>query len=285
MDDTSGRAKSYLRAAFLNVYNLGAFGGAMAASLATGEYILGAAALGLEAVWLLLGPDFKLFQRSVDRAERAERERLDRARADKLMESLPERDWQRAKALDELRRDIERDTQQNPSFQIILLKSELEKLSHLHQSFVHLASACTRAETYLSALDPKELERQLRAQEAISDKMSDAQVKELAQKNINVIKKRQQTIVEIENFLARARGQMNLIENSVRLLRDQALTMTSPNQLAEQLDDLMTGVAALQASTQETEAIFDGNRMAPIAPITAEDIAQTAKAARTKGGK
>lgn len=277
-----GRAKSYLRSAFLNIYNLSLLGGAVVAAAATGEYVLGAAAVGLEAVWLLFGPDFKPFRRAVDRAEREEREQADRARVDKLMESLPERDWQRAKALDELRREIERDMQHNPSFQAILLQSELEKLSQLHQSFVHLANACARAETYLSALDPRELERQLKAQEAITQKMADPQVKELAQKNIDVIKKRQTTIVEIENFLARARGQMNLIENSVRLLRDQALTMTSPSQLGEQLDDLLTGVEALQASTRQTEELFSGGRIEPIAPISSEPVS-TGPAGRIRG--
>ncbi len=279
-----GRAKSYLRSAFLNIYNLSLLGGALVASAATGEYVLGAAAVGLEAVWLLFGPDFKPFRRAVDKADREEREKADRARVDKLMESLPERDWQRAKALDELRREIERDMQQNPSFQAILLQSELDKLSQLHQSFVHLANACARAETYLSALDPRELERQLKAQEAITQKMTDPQVRELAQKNIDVIRKRQTTITEIENFLARARGQMNLIENSVRLLRDQALTMTSPNQLGEQLDDLLTGVEALQASTKETEAIFSGTAgIAPISPISSEQVSAGPSGSRVRG--
>jgi hypothetical protein len=258
--------KSYLRAAFVNIYNLAMFGGALAAAAATGEYVLGAAAVGLEAVWLLFGPDLKPFQRAVDRADREERDKADRERVAKLMESLPERDWQRAKALDELRREIERDMQNNPSFQAILLQSELDKLSQLHSSFVHLANACARSETYLSAMDLRELERQLKAQDAIMQKMTDPQVKALAQKNVDVLMKRQTTIKEIENFLARARGQMNLIENSVRLLRDQALTMTSPNQLGEQLDDLLTGVDALQQTAKDTEAIYS-SRMEPIAPI------------------
>jgi len=278
-----GGAKSYLRSAFLNIYNLSLFGGAMVAAAATGEYVLAAAAMGMEAVWLLFGPDLRPFRRAVDRSEREEREKADRARVYKLMESLPERDWQRAKALDELRREIERDMQNNPSFQAILLQSELDKLTQLHQSFVHLANACARAETYLSAHDARELDRQLKAQEAIVQKMADAQVKDLAQKNIDVIKRRQVTISEIENFLARARGQMNLIENTVRLLRDQALTMTSPSQLGEQLDDLITGVEALQATTKETEAIFAATRMDPISPVSAEQVAGGAAGTRVRG--
>lgn len=267
MAEGSG-SPNYLKAAFLNVYNLSLLGGAATASAITGDWMIALGALGLEALWLVLGPDFKPFQRAVREAERTEREKADRERVEKLMAELPEREWQRAKALDELRREIERDMANNPSFQAILLQTELEKLAQLHQSFVRLASACRRAETYLQAVDVKDLERQIKAQEGLQERMTDESVRDLAKKNAAVLGKRLGTIKEIETFLARARGQMNLIENSVRLLRDQALTMTSPDQLTEQLDDLLTGVDAVQQSVKEAEALI-GGRMDPIAPIAA----------------
>jgi hypothetical protein len=217
----------------------------------------------------VFGPELKPFQRAVRQAEREAKEKADRKRVEELMAELPEREWQRAKALDELRREIERDMASNPSFQAILLQTELDKLSQLHASFVRLASACRRAETYLQAVDVRELERQLKAQDAIQEKMTDAHVRELAAKNASVLARRLETIKEIETFLARARGQMNLIENSVRLLRDQALTMTSPDQLTEQLDDLLTGVDAVQQSVKDAEALISGRAMEPIAPIAA----------------
>src|SRR5262245_49676176 len=112
-----GDKPSYLRRAFLNVYNLSLLGGAVAASAATGEYVLGAVAVGLEAIWLMFGPDLRPFRRAVDETHREEQRQADRKRILKMMESLPEREWARAHALDELRRDIERDMQQNPSFE------------------------------------------------------------------------------------------------------------------------------------------------------------------------
>jgi hypothetical protein len=256
---------NYLKAAFANVYNLSLLGGAFAASALTGDYIIGAVALGVEAIWLILGPDFKLFQRAVNNAEREEKEKADRARVAKLMEALPEREWQRAHALDELKREIERDMQTNPSFQAILLQSELDKMSQLHQSFVQLATACTRAESYLMAVDLKDLQRQMQTQKGVEEKMTDPAVREIARKNQHVLEKRLETIEEIQKFLARARGQMNLIENTVRLLRDQVLTMTSPDQLGEQLDDLLTGVSAIQQSAKDNELF--ATAMEPIAPI------------------
>jgi hypothetical protein len=263
---------SYLKAAFVNVYNLGMLGGALTASAMTGEYMLGAVALGVEALWLLFAPDLKPFQRSVDQGMREEREKADRERVKKLTEGLPEREWARAHAIDELRREIERDMQVNPSFKAILLQTELDKLSQLHMNFVQLATACVRAETYLSATDFKELARSVEAQKSIEKTMTDPAVQEIARKNVRVIEQRLSTIKEIQNFLARARGQMSLIENSVRLLRDQVLTMASPDQLGEQLDDLLTGVEAIQASAKENDAILSKIDLAPIAPLEAPGL-------------
>ncbi len=261
---------NYLKAAFLNVYNLGLLGGALTASFATGEYVLGAVALGAEALWLLFGPDARPFQMAVNEADRKDREIADRERVKKLTDGLPEREWARAHALDELRREIERDMQVNPSFKAILLQTEIDKLAQLHMSFVSLATACVRAETYLSATDFKELARSIEAQKSIEKSMTDPAVQEIARKNARVLEQRQATIKEIQNFLARARGQMNLIENSVRLLRDQVLTMASPDQLGDQLDDLLTGVDAIQTSAKENDAILARISLEPIAPVEAE---------------
>jgi hypothetical protein len=258
---------SYLKAAFLNVYNLSLLGGAAVVSAASGDWVVGAVALGAEALWLLFGPDFKPFQRAVNQSAREDQDKADRARVKQLTDKLPEREWARAHALDELRREIERDMQVNPTFQAILLQSELDKMQRLHIDFVSLATSCTRAETYLAATDLKDLNRQLESQRTLEKSLKDPAAQEIARKNAVVLERRIHTISEIQNFLGRARGQMTLIENSVRLLRDQVLTMQSPEALGEQLDDLLTGVEAIQASAKDNEAILSKIQLEPIAEV------------------
>lgn len=278
--DRSG--PNYLKAAFANVYNLSLLGGALTASALTGEYVVGAVALGLEALWLLLGPDLRLFRRSVDQAEREAREEAEKKRLEQLTQNLPQREWQRAQALQGLQDEIKRDMEHNPSFQAVLLQTELDKLSRLFHSFVHLAAACARAETYLAAHNPRELERQVEIQKGLAEGHADATAKALAKKNVQVLERRRATISDISNFLARARGQMTLIENTVRLLRDQVLTMASPNQLGDELDDLLTGVDAIQQSARDHQEVFGGvaELMEPIAPI-AEEGAEAKKSKRS----
>jgi hypothetical protein len=264
---------SYLRAAFLNVYNLSLLGGALTASAVTGEYVLGAVAAGAEALWLLFGPDLRPFRRAVDDSLRAEREKKEQARIQKMLDALPEREWGRARAIDELRNDIGRDMKQNPSFQYLLIQTEVDKLAQLYASFVSLAHACAKAETYLGQTDETDLARQIDQQKMVETSAKDETVAAIARKNVQVLEKRSDTIREIQNFLARARGQMNLIENSVRLLRDQVLTMQSPDQLGEQLDDLITGVDAVQSSMRESEAILGKIDVQPVSAVAGDGSA------------
>lgn len=265
-DDKPG----YLRAAFANVYNLSLLVGGLTAAVMTGDWFIGAATVGLEAAWLLMGPELRPFKRAVDQDARQRREKTERERVLKLMESLPERDWQRAKAIDDLKKEIERDVQANPSFQAMLLQPELDKLAQLQSHFITLATACARAQAYLGSTDVRDLQRQVEIQEGMQEKFQDAQAAELARKNAAVLKKRIDSMQEIQTFLTRARGQMNLIENSVRLLRDQVLTMASPDQLGEQLSDLLVSVEAVQASARENDALLQqASTLEPVAPIGA----------------
>jgi hypothetical protein len=50
-------------------------------------------------------------------------------------------------------------------------------------------------------------------------------------------------------------------------LRDQVLTMASPSQLGEQLDDLLTGVDAIQATAKDHQDLFGGG-VTPISEIS-----------------
>jgi hypothetical protein len=260
---------NFLKAAFFNVYNLSLLGGAGLAALATQDWLIGVGALALEALWLVVGPDLKPFQRAVKATARQEAEKAELARIEGLLGQLSGRDFQRAKALDELRREVERDIGQNPSFSAVLLRTELEKLGQLYQSFVKLAHACQQSEAYLATVSEKELTRQLEAQQALERNHTDAALVELAKKNAQVLEKRLTAVRDIRVFLQRARGQMNLIENSVRLLRDQALTMTSPNQLSEQLDGLLTSVDAVSQSVKDADALFSGSFDA-VVPVSSD---------------
>ena len=62
---------------------------------------------------------------------------------------------------------------------------------------------------------------------------------------------RQSKLAELRKYTQGARAQLDLIENTFRLIGDQILTMHSPAELGGQLDELMDGVEAVRSTATE----------------------------------
>lgn len=251
--------RPYLKYAFTNPYNLSLFVGALAAAGLTLNPFLAVLAVGAEALWLLYAPEsdrlkhllwdprFAKVKEAMEQEARAERMRVlsqgDRARVDRLVAQ---------------KRDINRLAAQNPSFTADLLQEELVKTDRLVEAFLDMAVTCNRYEQYLGSIDiaglDKDRDRWDRAIRA--GKEGDPQT-EIAKKNLAIIMKRFEKVQEIRRYLGIARGQLDLIENSFRLLADQIVTMQSPQELSGQLDELLDGVQSIKDSTEDTERMLN----------------------------
>ena len=250
--------RPYLKFAFSNPYNLSLFGGALAAAGLTMNPLLAVVAIGAEALWLLYAPESARLKhllwdpRFEKVREAAERE----ARAGR-MKLLAEADRQRVDRLVAQKHEIQLLATQNPSFTADLLRGELVKTDRLVEAFLDMAVTCARYERYLESIDIAGLDTDRdRWDRAIrAGKEGEAQT-EIAKKNLAVIMKRFEKVQEIRKYLGVARGQLDLIENSFRLLADQIVTMQSPQQLSGQLDELLDGVQAIKDSTADTERLL-----------------------------
>ncbi len=251
--------RPYLKFAFSNPYNLSLFGGALAAAGLTMNPLLAVVAIGAEALWLLYAPEsarlrhllwdprFEKVRDAVEREERAER-----------MAVLGQADRQRVERLVAQKRDIQRLAAQNPSFTADLLRGELVKTDRLVEAFLDMAVTCARYEQYLASIDIAGLDKDRdRWDRTIRAGKEGEPQTEIAKKNLAVIMKRFEKVQEIRKYLGVARGQLDLIENSFRLLADQIVTMQSPQQLSGQLDELLDGVQAIKDSTADTERLLN----------------------------
>jgi hypothetical protein len=251
--------RPYLKFAFANPYNLSLFGGALAAAGLTMNPLLAVVAIGAEALWLLYAPEsarlrhllwdprFEQVKDAMEREERAGRMML-----------LAQADRERVDRLVAQNRDVRRLASQNPSFTADLLRGELVKTDRLVEAFLDMAVTCARYEQYLGSIDVAGLDKDRDRWDRVirAGKDGDAQT-EIAKKNLAVIMKRFEKVQEIRKYLGVARGQLDLIENSFRLLADQIVTMQSPQQLSGQLDELLDGVQAIKDSTADTERLLN----------------------------
>ena len=251
----------YARYAFKNPYNYAVMGGFASAALLTGNWWLGLAGAGVEALWMLFAPDSRLLRKlwfDKRHAGRSGRRAQGGARR-QVQARCPSRTrcaaWRCARSRSRStssRRRIRR----SPS---ICLSGELQKLDDLVRAFLELSVTCARYQDYLGSVDVDEIERDLRRYHQIVDK-GEGDKRTLAQKNIAVLEKRKDKYAEIRGYLSSARGQLELIENTFRLLADQIVTMRSPTELSGQLDELLDGVEAVRQTTRETDKLLAGRR-------------------------
>jgi hypothetical protein len=247
----------YARYAFKNPYNLAVLGGFAAAAATTGNWWLALCGAGVEALWMLFAPDSRLLRKLwFDKWHAADMAAAQRAELDAKFKQLPEGEAMRCLALKEKQEQINKLAQENPAFTVDLLNGELKKLDDLVRSFLELSVTCARYQDYLRSVDVDEIERDLRRYHQIAERGDGAEKRQLAQKNIAVLEKRKEKYAEIRGYLSSARGQLELIENTFRLLADQIVTMRSPTELSGQLDELLDGVEAVRQTTRETDRLL-----------------------------
>lgn len=250
----------YLKYALANPYNVSLFLGAMAMSVLTLNPLVAVAALGAEAIWLINAPGSSALRRLLwnPQFEREKRAWAAQQRGQRLM-LLESRDRGRVERLVLLKRDIQRLAGQNPSFTGELLRAELQKTDRLADSFLDMAVTCARYERYLATVDLPGLDgERARWDEVVRSAGADPSQVEIAKRNLGVIMKRFDKVQEIRRYLDVAKGELDLIENSFRLLADQIVTMQSPHELAGQLDELLTSVEAIKEGAADAERMLAG---------------------------
>jgi len=255
------KRRAFFRYAFHNIYNYTALAGVGAAALLTGDWWLAVVGAAVEGLWMLFAPDSKLLGRLVwEKRWKAEEHKRKEERRKKQLAALGPADWKRCQAILQKKADIERLASENPSFTQSLMADELRKLGQLADDFIELALMASRFEAYVAAVDFGQLERQMRRFEAQIRNARTPSDRELAQKNLDVLLRRKNTLAEIQSSIRKARGQLDLIENTFKLLGDQIMTMRSPQEMAGQLDELIDGVDAVRTSAQETNALISMER-------------------------
>ena len=248
----------YGKYAFLNPYNLSLIAGAGAAAAVTGHWWLAMCAAAGEALWMLFAPDSRLlrkfwFDKVWEGEQSAERE----ARRREKFNALPEIEKFRALALRELQVRIQKMARDNASFSVDLLANDLTKLDDLVDDFLDLSSLSSRYDNYLREFNLEELEGDIRRYDLQSEKLPlGDERRTVAQKNLAVLLQRKDRYKELRRSLQTARGQMELMENTFRLLSDEIVSMRSESELGSRLDELREGVEAVRATSRETERFF-----------------------------
>jgi hypothetical protein len=243
----------YARYALLNPYNLTVLAGLVAFGLLSGHHWLVVIACAAEVIWMICAPDSKILRRLwFDPAfERAERAFTQERREVAASELLPN-DRARVGQLSEQHELIKRLARENPSLTVDLLQDELAKLDALLEDFVQLGLTAGRAERHVTTFDFPSMNRSWHIHQAAANEhpLGDPR-RAVAEKNIDVLRQRRARYDDLRRVIQVARGQMELIEQTFRLLADEIMTMASPHELVGRIDELRIAVDTVRETADE----------------------------------
>jgi hypothetical protein len=249
----------YARYAFLNPYNLSLLVGTAAAAAATQQWWVGVCGVAGEALWMLFAPDSKLLRRTwFDKIWSEERAEAVRKADEEKLSQLRSADQQRVYYLREQKERIHQLARENPSLTVELMKTELAKLEMLIGDFTNLALRCTRAERHLESFDLKGMESAWNTYRGQVERMPEGDRRRaVAKKNMEVLEQRRSRWEDLRTSVQTARGQMDLMENTFKLLGDEIVTMSTPEALGARLDDLRIGVEAIREASAEAGELYE----------------------------
>lgn len=249
----------YARYAFLNPYNLSLLAGAGVAAAATGHWWMAVCGAAGEAMWMLFAPDSKLLQRTwFDKVWKEARADAVQEEFNAKLKHLEPMDQQRVLYLREQKNRIHQLAKENPSLTVDLMGEELAKLDGLLDDFIELALECTRGERHLATIDLRSMENSWHLYRGQVEQMPEGDKRRaVAKKNMQVLEQRRKRWDELRKNAQTARGQMDLMENTFKLLGDEIVTMSSPEDLGTRLDDLRIGVEAIREATVEDGDVYE----------------------------
>lgn len=139
-----------------------------------------------------------------------------------------------------------------------MMSDQLGKLDYLLDSYLRLAGEAARIRGHLQASPPGTVEKEA---ERIRERMAAAEGETaiLMQQNLAVVEKRLEKLEQLRSTAGKLKTQLDTIEETVRLINDQALTASGTQGFTVDFDGVIEGVVATDAALAETRAMLGPN--------------------------
>jgi hypothetical protein len=240
--------------AFLRPLNLVALAIALIAAYMSREWIIGAAVVLLEVVYLGLVSMSGPFRRAV--RARSSSDRGHAASLEAMLTELAPSQREHYVGLQALKDRILDNYRKLPGGQVLVAASE-SQLQELLVSFVRLLSALNSYRTYLNAANRKGVEDELRLLEGEIGPEANGRIRDVKQKRAEILSKRLQRFRQAEESREVISHQLAGIEDLLRLTHDQSIAIRDPDSVSRQLETLTIEAQATQESVREMEKFMD----------------------------
>ncbi len=244
---------NYTREAFLHPLNLGVLLiAAISAFAMSGMGLVSSTILtmtfGVELMYLGIVPRLPRFRKSVKL--RKLRERNPAAEEKSRFQELDQKGQKRFLVLKHLAKLIKENFDKLPYSSQGLLENIRDKIKELISNYLTLLDLHKRYQLYMNTSVEESLKREVQEEEAKMQNMESEPLKRTTARRVGILKKRLQKFeVAKEKYLI-CETHLETIEDAIRYIYEQSMTMSNPEEIGFQLDNLIEEV-------EETSQLID----------------------------
>ncbi|MFB3921829.1 MAG: hypothetical protein ACE145_08915 [Terriglobia bacterium] len=268
-DDLGLTQTNFVKEALKWQYNWIGLAGAVAFAIVSGTGLPLVLAAGLELIYLSVVPQSNAFRRLVRSWKYAAEKRKKEMTLTAMFMDLPVEMRTRYSALDSICRAIRGNYSRLSSTSQMFLEQMEKKLEGLLQAYLRLLFAARQASEYLRTTDPESIKRDLtKLQKTLPS--DPPKVQEINRKRIEILTKRLEKFEKAHENQKVIDAQCAALEDVLQLIRDQSVTMRDPQQVSDQLENLVHDVEQTEETVKQVEAIFEmatpdsGDLLAPL---------------------
>jgi hypothetical protein len=246
---------NFVKEAFHLQYNWIALAGAGVFALVSGSLLPAILAGGLELMYLAIVPQNWRFQRLVRSWKFSEEQQKHQQKLSQMLRSLPSDMQSRYWKLAEVCSSIHNNFNQLSTTSQIFLQQMDGRLTGLLNGYTRLLLAAAQQQQYLRSTDQNEIKREVATlQKSLSS--DPPRVQEINKKRVEILNKRLEKYDKLCENRKVVDAQCAAVEDVLHLIRDQSVTMRDPQQISDQLDNLVKDVEETEQTVQQVEAIF-----------------------------
>jgi hypothetical protein len=248
---------NFVKEAFNLQYNWIALVGACLFGIVSGSLLPIILAGGAELMYLAVVSQNWRFQRLVRSWKLGEAQKQRQVQFAEMLNSLSPEAKARYYKLAQVCASVRGNFLQLSTTSQVFLQQMDSRLDGLLHGYARLLLVSTQQQQYLKSTDPNEIKREIAGLEGGMN--NDApRVQDINKKRVEILNKRIEKYQKICENQDVVNAQCSAVEDVLHLVRDQSVTMRDPQQVSDQLDNLVRDVEQTEQTVQQVEAIFGG---------------------------
>lgn len=272
---------NFTREAFLHPFNLGfLFTAALTAFFVNDIGLMSnfvfTMAIGVELVYLGVIPKTDAFKKYV--LSRAVKEKPNKLQEKELFYNLDTQSQKRFLVLKHISDKIQANFNKFPYTSKGLTGSIQQKIDDLLSNYISMLDSFERYKSYVKVTKEAELDAEISVLATELETISSEKLRQIKIRRLAIIRKRREKLDVARERLQICESQLETIEDAVRYIYEQSITMSNPEQIGFQLDNLLNDVEETVTIVEDLEDdILPGYNMMQQLESIENEIEQNSK--------